>query len=504
MKNIQIQNKGIHNCKPDKKNDWFIQFASDENIIVPAEKPDIEEISSVIVDPEIISLRVVNTAKGISNEGQHLTGKKIVAEIKLRQKIMYVANTETQSVHVVENEYYQSAFIVIPTKICGTDPEVLLECNYLQAKILVENIFAEKIDKRNIAKIIHLLLKLHVVPTYRLCYTEDYNCTNSNLYIVHEDGTKKKQLTFFDDTKIYSPKWSPCGKKIAFISKNDKRHLIKLNIISISNSQVIELTDPYTFSFIGSYCWGQNSNIIYFSAFFKNSREIFEMNIPRLEWNQLTFSSSDTQNFKPKLSTDCKHIAYLKEIGESANLYYMNTDGLKNSKITNSCCIRDFDWSYDSSVIAYIDTDENTQNYLGNSNETYVISGDKKGNSIILFNIITGSKDILPINHLRLNIRKVLFSPNGRYLAFIGKKFNEENIYLFDLLKNDVTNLTNSDAFIEISDFSWGDESNVIYYGSNDLTYYNVYTIQINNRERMQISNTMADKILIDYRPKIR
>jgi len=505
MKNIdnQIKEKGTHSCNHNKNYDLFIQFTSNEQITVPEQKPDIEEISSVIVDPEIISLRIVNTAKGLSLEGQQLTGKKIVAEIKLRQKIMYVADEPTQSIHVVENEYYQSAFIVIPTKIEGTDPEILLENNFLQVKVSVEDIVIGKMDERTVAKIVHLLLKVHLVPHYELCYTEDYNCTNSNLYIVHKDGTKKKQLTYFDDSKIYTPQWSPCGQKIAFISKLKKKSIYRLNLVTIKNGSMVDLTDPYTFSFVGSYCWGKNSNILYFSAYYNNTKEIFEMNIPRMEWNQLTYSDSSIQNYKPKLSPKGELIAYLKVINNNSHLYSMKTDGLGAKKLTSTGGVRDFDWSEDSSIIAYIDTKEDPRNH-DNLSSDYVISGDKKGDSICLLDIIHGNKEVLPVHKLNLTIRKVLYSPDNRYLAFIGKSFSTENIYLYDLLKNNVINLTNHDVHVEVSDFTWSIDSSFIYYGANDLTYFNVYSVQLNNKERLQISNTMADRILLSYRPRIK
>lgn len=77
----------------------FTQIAIPETVELPCEKPDIEHVLSVMVDAQICSVRFVDTPTATSYEGQRLLGKKAIIELKLKQKVKYVADEPTQSVH---------------------------------------------------------------------------------------------------------------------------------------------------------------------------------------------------------------------------------------------------------------------------------------------------------------------------------------------------------------------------------------------------------------------
>lgn len=64
---------------------YFEWVSCSDEMGVPENMPDIGQVLSMIVDPEIISIRIINTAKGISAEGHSLSGKKAAVELKLKQ-----------------------------------------------------------------------------------------------------------------------------------------------------------------------------------------------------------------------------------------------------------------------------------------------------------------------------------------------------------------------------------------------------------------------------------
>lgn len=94
---------------------FFTQISIPEIVVIPEQKPDIEQLISIMVDVEIVSMRLIDTPKGKSNEGQQLSGKKLSIEILLKQKIKYVADEPTQSVHAAHfDKKMASIFIIVP------------------------------------------------------------------------------------------------------------------------------------------------------------------------------------------------------------------------------------------------------------------------------------------------------------------------------------------------------------------------------------------------------
>ena len=43
---------------------YFKQYSFEEIITIPQQKPNIEDVVSIMADPEIVSIRVINTPKG--------------------------------------------------------------------------------------------------------------------------------------------------------------------------------------------------------------------------------------------------------------------------------------------------------------------------------------------------------------------------------------------------------------------------------------------------------
>lgn len=114
-------------CHP-VSNQW-VQFFVPKILDIPARKPDIEGIVSVNSCIEIISKRVVNTpmvtgytrADGVYVPGEeipngectHLTGKKLIIEGVIHQKVIYTAMVADQSLHSASFMIPFSTFIIV-------------------------------------------------------------------------------------------------------------------------------------------------------------------------------------------------------------------------------------------------------------------------------------------------------------------------------------------------------------------------------------------------------
>lgn len=136
---------------------YFTQLSVSEIIKIPESKPDMEQLLSITADIKVISLKIANTPHSTSNEGQNLSGKKLVIELLIIQKIKYVANDPTQSVHVVHFEKIVSTFVVIPKKYCNKPVELILKRNQIEVTFYIEDILGRMIDKKTIFKNITFL-----------------------------------------------------------------------------------------------------------------------------------------------------------------------------------------------------------------------------------------------------------------------------------------------------------------------------------------------------------
>ncbi|MCY6369536.1 DUF3794 domain-containing protein [Clostridium ganghwense] len=128
----------------------FKQLTVQENLTIPSAKPDIEQIVRVMAEAVITSTKIIETPIGKSKEGQILTGRKIIIEGMLNQKIEYVADEPTQSVHAAHFKVPFSTFIVLPEDF--EDGTVVTIIPY------IEDIYVKQVTKRDIFKNVTLLL----------------------------------------------------------------------------------------------------------------------------------------------------------------------------------------------------------------------------------------------------------------------------------------------------------------------------------------------------------
>jgi hypothetical protein len=132
----------------------FKQFQIPEILCIPPEKPDIEQITNIYVSIEIKKTTVVETARGTSFEGQILTGRKLIAEGFLHQKIEYIADDRNHSVHAAHFTAPFSTFIIL---------EEYANCNS-EYKVTgyIEDIYVKQSGKRMLFK--NVMVLLNAVP----------------------------------------------------------------------------------------------------------------------------------------------------------------------------------------------------------------------------------------------------------------------------------------------------------------------------------------------------
>ncbi|MGL6104789.1 hypothetical protein [Romboutsia sp.] len=137
---------------------YFKEESICEVLSIPCQKPDMERILDMMVWPEIESMKIVETVQGLSNEGQRLTGIKLVVEVRLKEKLTYVALEPTQSVHAAHFESLKSMFIVLPAEVDGRSTCDLVRTGRISVIPYVEAVYPRMLDSRTVHKCVLLFI----------------------------------------------------------------------------------------------------------------------------------------------------------------------------------------------------------------------------------------------------------------------------------------------------------------------------------------------------------
>ena len=124
-----------------------------ETLEIPVLKPDVEQINSVNISVDIFRADIIKVpvspvdANGdyVSNlEGKVSTGRKLIIEGLLKQKIIYTAAVDEQSIHSASFVIPFSTFIII-------EKDTPLSQKF-RITPYVEDIFAYRLSERSVFK----------------------------------------------------------------------------------------------------------------------------------------------------------------------------------------------------------------------------------------------------------------------------------------------------------------------------------------------------------------
>lgn len=125
----------------------FTEISVEENISIPEMKPDMEQIIKIISEVNILHKQLVKTPIGESVSGIISTGRKLIIEAVIRQKILYVADEPSQTVHATEYEKVFSSFIILPP-VCRHHSKNMFES--ISVDPYIEDIYAKLVNNRTI------------------------------------------------------------------------------------------------------------------------------------------------------------------------------------------------------------------------------------------------------------------------------------------------------------------------------------------------------------------
>lgn len=223
------------------------------------------------------------------------------------------------------------------------------------------------------------------------------------LYIM--DFSKKNLKKIRSADLILFPKFSPSGKKLAYLVNEKGTYLIEIYSLATGEKKEIKLSDissPPLFS--------PDENKLYLSLGKQGEVNIYQLDLPDLKLTQLTFERGVHQ--VGSISPDGKWLAYVGDKTGKPQVYLLNLENRKSQRIS-------FEGTYNTSP-----------RFSPTKPILLYLSGKNK---LIFYSLTTQEKKSLA---LPFEITDPAFSPTGDYLIFKGKGNKGAGIFLLHIDSN--------------------------------------------------------------------
>ncbi len=318
----------------------------------------------------------------------------------------------------------------------------------------------------------------HISPDGKwVAYTVTYydlkkNSGNSDIYLVSTDGKTTRQLTFSEKSD-FSPRWSPSGDELAFISTRDGS--AQIYVLNLKGGEAVKVTDIPTN--VNSFTWSPDGN------YFAVATDV----LPEAQ--------------SPQGSVDLEKEMNEKKIGEGREIHhllYRHWDAWRDGKYSHVILVqRDGKFVRDLTPGA---TD--TPPIALGSDHDFVFSPDGKTLSFVKnpdpIVAISTNNDVWTTPVDRAEAQQVTtrkgndngprYSPDGKYLAYMsmatpGFEADQQNLMLVNLQDGSKTNLTES-LDRSVSDFVWSPDSRKIYFFVPNHGSHTIYAVDIKTAKR--------------------
>ena len=203
------------------------------------------------------------------------------------------------------------------------------------------------------------------------------------IYVMNADGSNPVQVSF--DKSNWLPKWLPVGKRIAFLT-TDEKGLWWWRIARDDGSGVETLTEPSYDFFFQTPAWSPDgTKIAYMSLEEQKERNdgSSQIHVKNLDdTNDLALTNDIWANVNPLWSPDGTRIGFLSERDGTYYmfaLYVMNSDGSQVRRLTEP-------------FLGDVST-----SYSWSSNGQQIVAGDFKTGSIYIIDLKTNQKTELAL-----------------------------------------------------------------------------------------------------------
>ncbi len=211
------------------------------------------------------------------------------------------------------------------------------------------------------------------------------------LHIYDFDTGELRQLTD-ENTKAWSPVWSPDGDRLAFVTDVDGDQEIYL--IDADGANLVNLTSNPD-GFDGAPAWSPDGEWILFVSDREAVEDYYQDDIYKIrpDGADLTrLTDHPEEDTAPSWSLDGTQIAFVREMPESYEIFVMDADGANQRRLTDNLA---YDWSPtwspDGSRILFTSTRDAED---GLSYQIYVMNTDGANQTRLTSN---DADNILPI-----------------------------------------------------------------------------------------------------------
>ena len=309
-------------------------------------------------------------------------------------------------------------------------------------------------------------------------YDMEKNTKESDIYLVNSRGGSVRQLTTHPaDDK--SPRWSPDGSLLSFISTRDSG-LPQIYTIPMDGGEAQRISDIPTG--INDFIWSPNGKYFAFTS------DIYPYAVHLDSSAQIDQQQSKSQT--QALGVDHLLFRHWNKWfdGKRSHLFVMPSTGGNSWDVTpgdfdtppislGSCS--DFTFSPDSKEIAFVRNIDSVT-AVSTNNDIFIVP--------------VGGGTIRKITRNLANDNQPVYSPDGKYIAYRamrrpGFEADQYDLMLYNRETGSIQNLT--DQFdLDIEEIIWEPSSEKIYFNTEDQGRVAIFSVEIKNDKIKGIVHT--------------
>ncbi|MGL4450022.1 MAG: hypothetical protein ACRCTZ_02385 [Sarcina sp.] len=141
---------------------FFKEELVEDVLTIPCQKPDMERVLDIVCFADIENYKLIETDIGNSQEGQRLTGEKLVVEVNIKEKLTYVADEPSQSGHAAHYQKLKSIFVILPEKYGESYICDLVRANKINITPYVEDVCYRQLNEREVHRCLMLFVDVKI------------------------------------------------------------------------------------------------------------------------------------------------------------------------------------------------------------------------------------------------------------------------------------------------------------------------------------------------------